>query len=139
MAEKGYIEVDGLKQLQQATRRAADTDLPKRMGQAHKQVGEFIKALVDRESDPAAVGLGKGAELRPSASKREVMLRLGGSHRAGHTPEKQWGKTVVRAFQKAPDRPFVKGTVERHRKEIGDFFLKAVSEAMDPAFHKTEP
>ena len=140
MAERGgYIEVDGLKEFQRATRRAADQNLPKRMGEAHKRVGLFIKKLVDAESDPDAVGRGKGADLRPSASKREVLLRLGGGHRAGHTPVKQWGREVVRPFRPAPRRPDVKGTADRHEREIGSFFLRAVSEAMDPAFYDTEP
>lgn len=141
--ERGYIEVEGLREFQRAVRRAADTDLPKRMGQAHKEVGLFIKRLVDRESDPSAVGEGSGSELRPSASKREVLLRVGGAHRAHENPDivkaRQWGKRVVRPFRRAPKRPYIKQIADDHRDEIGEMFLRKVSEAMDPAFYDTEP
>lgn len=142
-AEAGYIEVDGWGEFRRATRRAADTDLPKRLGEANRRTGEFIKDLVERESRPEAVGEGRGSEVRPSAAKREVIWRVGGAHRDHGNPDvvrrRQWGKRVVRPFQPAPRRPYMKQIAERHRDEIGDFFLHAVSDAMDPAFYDTEP
>jgi len=43
------------------------------------------------------------------------------------------------AFRSRPARPYIRETVERNRTEIEKAYLKAVSQAMKPAFHKTEP
>ncbi len=140
MAKFGEIEVDGLKEFQRTSRRAVDTDLPKRMGQANKSIGALVISKLSPRPDPAAVGEGAGATVRPSASKREVLLRVGGAHRAGHTPYMRWGKRAGRAIRsKAPERPYIRETVERNRKEIEQAWLEAISQAMKPAFHETEP
>lgn len=135
-----YIEVVGLRDFQRAARRAVDSELPKRLGQVNKQVGrKFIDQWLHPKPDPAAVGEGAGAKVRPSAAKREVTLRVGGKHRAGHVPYAQWGKRPVRSFRSAPPRPYIKKSVERHYDDIADMWLEAVARAMDPAFHRTEP
>jgi hypothetical protein len=141
VARDGYIEVEGWRELQRAARRAADRDLPKRLGQANKKIGQrFIRDWLEPKPDPAAVGTGAGATVRPSASKREVLLRVGGAHRAGKTPRMQWGRrTARRPGVPAPKRPFIRESAEKHRDEIEQAWLEAVSEAMDPAFWKTEP
>ena len=134
------LDRDDLRQFNRAIRNAADTGLPKRMGQANKKVGaKFISEWLDPKPAPAAVGEGGGATVRPSASKREVLLRVGGKHRAAHSPQMQWGKRVVRPFSRAPKRPYIRGSVDRHEREIRDFWLEAVAEAMAPAFHDTQP
>lgn len=139
----GQVVVDGgdLKQFQRTVRRAADTGLPKRLGQANKQVGQrFISEWLEPKPDPAAVGEGAGSTVRPSASKREVLLRVGGAHRAGKSPQMQWGKRPGRRVRnQAPKRPYIRQSAEKHREEIEDAYLQAVSEAMKPAFHSTEP
>lgn len=135
-----YIEVAGIREFQRAARRAVDSDLPKRLGQANKKVGRnFIDRWLHPKPNPDAVGRGAGAKVRPSAAKREVTLRVGGKHRADHVPYAQWGKRPSRPFQSAPPRPFIRKSVERHYDDIADLWLKAVAEAMDPAFHDTEP
>lgn len=144
MARKfGEIELDNgdWKRFQFAVRRASNTDLPKRIGQANKKVGrKFIDTWLHPKPDPAAVGEGAGSTVRPSASKREVLLRVGGKHREGRTPRMQWGKRPGRPIrQKAPPRPYIRESVERHRDEIQEFWLEAISEAMDSAFYDTEP
>lgn len=135
----GEIRVEGLKEFQRATRRAVDSDLPRRLGQANKQIGQLVIDRLQPRPDPAAVGEGSGAAVRPSASNREVLLRVGGAHRAGHTPERQWGRRVVGAFSSAPKRPYIRKTVEDNRRDIEDAWLKAVAEATRPAFYDTEP
>lgn len=136
----GEVRVEGLKEFQRAARRAADTDLPKRLGQANKQIGELVIRRLSPPPDPAAVGQGAGAAVRPSASKREVLLRVGGKHRAGHSPQMQWGKRPARTpGRRAPERPYIRQTVEDNRREIEQAYLAAVAAAMRPAFHKTEP
>lgn len=136
----GEIKVDGLKEFQRSARRAADTELPKRLGQVNKRIGALVISRLQPRPDPAAVGEGAGASVRPSASKREVLLRVGGKHRAGRTPQMQWGKRPGRRVGSgAPKRPFIRETVERHREEIEQAWLQAVSDAMSGPFHDTEP
>jgi len=144
------LDRDDLRQFNRAIRNAADTGLPKRMGQANKKVGaKFISEWLYPSSTPAAVGKGAGAAVRPSASKREVLLRVGGKHRVHDSIPKPttskdryayayWGKRAgPLAFQRRPKRPHIRGSVDRHEREIRDFWLEAVAEAMAPAFHDT--
>jgi hypothetical protein len=140
MTKTGQIEVEGLWEFQRAARRAVDTELPRRLGQANKDIGRLVISKLRPRPDPRAVGVGAGAAVRPSASKREVLLRVGGKHRAGRTPEMQWGRRPARIpGQRPPKRPYIRETVERHRGEIEDAWLAAVAKAMKPAFHTTEP
>lgn len=141
MASKA-IEVEGLKQFQMAVRRAVSGPLPKEMGEAHREIGELVITKLDPKPDPKAVGSGKGATVRASASKRDVLLRVGGSHRASgeHTRKQPWGRLrVVRPGTPAPDRPHIRGTIDKHADEIGDAYLKAISQAMSGAFAETNP
>lgn len=127
------IEVEGYRELQRAFRKAADTEIPKRIGQAHKRIGDLVISRLPAGS-PEAVGRGAGSTVRSSASKREVLLRVGGRHRAHADPSimrrRQWGKTVVRPFQSAPQRPHIMGTVRRHRDEIIREFKSEVLTAL---------
>ena len=145
----GEIDVDGLKEFQRAARRSTDTELPKRLGRAHKHIGQLVIDRLQPKPDPATVGKGAGAAVRASASKREVLLRVGGAHRANDSIPKPttsknryayayWGKRAgPLAFQRRPKRPHIRGSVDRHEREIRDFWLEAVAEAMAPAFHDT--
>lgn len=141
----GAIEIEGLRELNKAIRRSTDTELPKRIGQANKSIGQLVISKLEPASNPAAVGRGAGAAVRPSASKREVLLRVGGAHRAHESvpqPSRsknryalpQWGKQIVNPWQRAPDRPHILGTVEKHRKEIEKAYLDATQDAMSGAF-----
>lgn len=138
----GAIEVDGLKEFQRETRRAVDTQLPKRLGEAHKDIGKLVISRLNPRPDPAAVGSGKGADVRPTATKREVLLRVGGAHRASgpFTRMQPWGRVRVgRIGIQRPPRPHIIGTVERHRDEIGTAYLQAISAAMAGVFADTKP
>ena len=146
----GKIEVEGLKEFQRAARRAADQELGKRLGQANKQIGQLVIDRLVPRPDPAAVGTGAGAAVRPSASKREVLLRVGGKHRERaslpHPTTSRaryalaaWGRRSGGWFVRRPKRPYIRETVERNRPEIEQAWLKAVSTAMKPAFHRTDP
>jgi len=130
----GYtVEVDGLDELRRAIRKSTDTELPKRMGQAHKDVGRYVIARLRPRPDPDVVGRGAGATVRPSAAKREVILRSGGKHRAGNTPQQAWGKRQP-SNPPANARPFIVKTAEDHRDDIGRFYLAAIKQAVGPAF-----
>lgn len=138
----GGIEVIGLKEFNLAVRRSVDVELPKRIGEANKRIGALVVSKLQPRPDPAAVGTGAGSSVRPSASKREVLLRVGGSHRSSgeHTRKQPWGKRrVTPPGRHAPDRPNILGTVEAHQDQIERAWLVAISDAMEPAFYRTEP
>lgn len=138
--DAGGIRVEGLKEFQAATRRATDSELPKRLGQAHKHIGELVISRLSPRPTPPAVGVGRGADVRASTSKRDVLLRVGGAHRSGKSPQMQWGrKPGRRPTESAPDRPYIRGTIDRHQGDIEDQYLKAISAAMAGAFAETTP
>lgn len=130
------IEVEGLKDLNRLARRAADSRLPARIGEVNKDIGRLVISHLQPRPVPAAVGEGSGADVRPSATKREVLLRVGGKFRT-HAPMQQWGRRQVRSAA-PPKRPFILGTAERHRKEIEKAYMKGLMEAMSPAFWKAK-
>jgi len=146
MAKPQAIEVEGLRELNKTIRRATDRDLPKRMGLANKAIGQLVISRLFPRPDPAAVGLGGGTTVRPSASKREVLLRIGGAHRANDSIPKPtqsknryalayWGKRAGPfAFQRRPKRPNIIGTVDSNRREIEKAYLEAIDQAMSGAF-----
>lgn len=136
------IEVAGLKEFQAAVRRGTDSELPKRLGEAHRVIGAMVIAKLTPAPDPVAVGAGTGATVRPSATKREVILRAGGGHRASgpYTRMQLWGRTRVgRVGVSRPPRPYIRGTIDKYSTEIGDEYLRAISAAMAGAFAKTTP
>lgn len=136
-----YIEVEGLKEFNRAVRAAKDKPLDKRIGQANKEIGRLVIERLSPTLDPLAVGAGRGASPRPSASKREVLLRVGGAHReAGeNTAMQPWGaKRIAPVGSHTPPRSFIQGTAEDHFKEISQAWLDAMVEALAPAFAEAE-
>ena len=132
-----YIEVEGLKEFNRAVRMAKDKALDKRIGQANKKIGQLVIDRLAPALDPAAVGAGRGATPRASASKREVLLRVGGAHRAAgpNTRMQPWGaKRVTPVGKPTPPRSFIQGTAAEHFDEIGDAWMDAIIEAFSPAF-----
>lgn len=52
----------------------------------------------------------------------------------------QWGKRLGRSVHDpAPKRPDIRGTVDRHRDELEQQYLRDVAAAFRPAFDSTEP
>lgn len=132
-----YIEVEGLKEFNQAIRRAKNRELDKRIGQANKRIGEMVIQRLNPALNAAAVGAGRGAKPRASASKREVLLRVGGAHRAAgeHTKMQPWGvKRVTPVGKPTPPRSFVQGTVMENSDDIIDAWGDAIMSAYAPAF-----
>lgn len=132
---KSRIYVTNYKEFQRAVAKAVDRDLPKRVGQVHKDIGRFVISRLPA-GDPSAVGAGRGAEPRPSATRREVIIRVGGAHRSMKV--QQWGKTRVRLFQPAPPRPYILGTAVDHQDTIERMLLDGIAKAMRPAFHDVD-
>lgn len=132
MAGKAHIEVEGLKELQAAIKRQQG-QLPAALGQAHKDVGTFVISRLP-EGDPHAVGAGTGATVRPSATKRDVLLRVG--HGGREERRNQWGKREVQPF--APGRPYIVGAIEQYQDEIEQKFLDEMVNVLGPAFFSAE-
>ena len=134
----GEIEINNAdwRRFQSGIRNGVDRELPKRLGQANKSIGQLVISRLSPRPDPAAVGAGAGAAVRPSASRREVLLRVGGKHRSGRTPVMQWGRRpgVANPFRRRPKRPYIRETVERNRPEIEQAWLDAVGQALRGPF-----
>ncbi len=121
------IEVEGLKQFQAAVRRAQG-ELPKALGELHREIGTFVISRLQ----PKVVGRGAGAQVRPSSSKREVLIRVGGAWRGNHA--RQWGKRQVWPNAQPPERPDILGTAQRHQDRIERMLLDGITEHFKPPF-----
>lgn len=137
----GRIQVEGLKEFQRDLKRQTGK-LPKAIGEAHKNVGRFIVGKLP-PGDPHAVGAGAGATVRPSATKREVLLMAGSAARvqraegrAAGVRAQQWGRREVRPFTKG--RPYIVGVIEEYQEDILEEFLEQTVKALSPAFHSHE-
>lgn len=131
------IEIEGYKEFVKAARKAADTSIPTKIGEAHKEVGRFVIDKLHPKPSPFAVGEGAGSSVRPSASKREVLLRVGGGWR--DNPALQWGKRQQwNGDVQPPKRPFIIGTARKNSVHIELMLMKAIKEACRPAFWKVE-
>jgi hypothetical protein len=125
-----HIQVDGLKELQRDIKQARGK-MPKAIGEAHKNVGKFVISKLP-PADPRAVGEGAGAKIRASATKREVLLRVGHKEREP-LPQAQWGKRPKQPFE-AGGRPYIVGTIEAYEDEIFEEFKRQTMRALRPAF-----
>lgn len=125
-----HIRVEGYRELQRAVSKAVDTELPKRIGGVHKEIGEFVISRLQ----PKAVGAGAGASVRPSATRREVVLRVGGGHRSEDPRILQWGKRQTFPGGEPPERPNIVGIALRYQAEIEEMFLDGIDAALKPPF-----
>lgn len=145
------IEVEGVKEFQRAVRKSVDRDLGKRLAQANKSIGQRIVENLSPAPDPAAVGKGKAGTVRPSASRRDVVLRTGGAHRArkplpprptlSKSPYafRTWGKQFRVGQAPRNGRPDILKSAMKQREWIENAYLQGVADALRPAFDKTKP
>lgn len=140
-----YLEVEGLREFNRAVRAAKDRELDKRIGAANKRIGQMVIDRLTPAPNPVATGIGRGSTVRPSASKREVILRVGGTHRGinGASPEQTrmqpWGaKRVARVGTRLPPRPHIHGTAEKNEDDIGSAWMAAIMDAFRPAFAEAD-
>jgi hypothetical protein len=125
--ESFRIEVEGYEEFRRAVARA-DKELAKRIGQVHKGIGAFVISKLE----PKSVGEGAGAKVRPSATVREVLLRVGGGWRDERA--RQWGKRQEFPGGLAPERPDIIGTARNNQAEIEQRLLDAIDRALKPPF-----
>ena len=128
MAFEAHIKIEGLTELQHSLK-ASQGKLPAALGSAHKAIGQYIIAKVP-PGDPHAVGAGSGSVIRPSATKRDVVIRVGGTHRSRHV--QQWGKKYVHPPTKG--RPYILGTVLEHEDDIVEQYHKTLIMYLRPYF-----
>jgi hypothetical protein len=124
------IKLEGFKEFQKAVRIANGGKLPKEIGRAHKQVGEFVISKLRPAPVPGAVGAGSGATVRPSASSREVLLRVGGGHRKANF--QQWGRRGIRP--QTPGRPYIVNTAKQNEAGVLKILEQRVDSALNQAF-----
>ena len=127
-----HIEVEGLKELQTAIKRQQGK-LPASIGEAHKEIGRFVIGKLPA-GNPHAVGAGSGADVRPSATKRDVVLRVG--HGGREASKYQWGKQAVQPFESG--RPFIVGVIQDNQEAIEQKFMDETVKALSPAFFSAE-
>lgn len=135
-----YIEVEGLREFNKAIRQWKSKELNRELGQANKKIGQMVIDRLSPSPNPAAIGMGRGATVRASASKREVLLRVGGGHRAAgpFTNMQPWGaKRGTPVGQPTPKRPHIQGTAEMNLGEIEEAWMDAVMEAFHNALGGT--
>lgn len=113
------LEIDGMDEIRRTLRAAGGMELQKELGQVHKHIG----TMVIRQAGGADtnVGEGAGSTLRPSASSREVLLRVGGAHRDSNA--EQWGKQQT---WPPPERPNIIGSAEEIQDKIEDEYWGGV-------------
>lgn len=128
MPEGVRIDWSDLDRFLRELRRAADVELPKEIGQVNKEIGKYVIARLQ----PKTVGAGAGASVRPSATKREVLLRVGFSGRNSHAL--QWGRRQVWPGGSAPERPNIAATAEAHQPQLIDMFRRGINRALIPPF-----
>lgn len=105
MAVQPRLHIEGVRQLNRLLRRVGGRELQKELGQVHRSIGEMVIARAGGAR--TGVGSGRGETIRPSAATREVMLRVGGSHRASDPRRHQWGRVQKWPGGQAPRRPYL--------------------------------
>lgn len=121
------LEVEGYREFRAAVARA-DKRLTKELGQVHKDVGAFVISKLQ----PKSVGEGAGARVRPSATVREVLLRVGGGWRDERA--RQWGKKQEWPGGGPPERPDIIATANRNQARIEQLLLDGINKALKPPF-----
>ena len=122
MSDDFRIRVEGVRELNRLLRNAGGRELQKELGQVHKQVGQMV---IDRVGGASTgVGAGAGERIRPSAATREVLLRVGGKHRAGWGNVGRWGKRWNRV--ESGPRPHLIGAAQDIQGRIEDTYMDGV-------------
>lgn len=118
----GRLQVEGVRELNRLLRQIGGRELQKELGQVHKRIGQMVIARLGGAR--TGVGRGAGQTIRPSAATREVLLRVGGSHRS-ERPE-QWGREQVWPGGLPPVRPHLIEAAREIEDDITDEYLSGV-------------
>lgn len=126
MSEPGRIYIEGVAELSRLLRDVGGRELQKELGQVHRSIGEMVIRRLGGKS--TGVGSGAGETIRPSAASREVLLRVGGSHRAAGSAirPRQWGRVQRWPGGAAPSRPHLIGAAVEIQSEIETAYMDGV-------------
>ena len=116
------LVIEGVPELRKMLREVGGRELEKELGQVHKRIGEMVISAAGGRN--TGVGEGAGASIRPSASVREVLLRVGGSHR--DMKARQWGRRQIWPGGQAPSRPYLIGAAVKQRSQILDQYDRSI-------------
>jgi hypothetical protein len=122
------LQVEGVRELNRLLRAAGGPVLQKELGKVHKQIGQMV---IDRLGGPdTGIGVGgrPGATISPSAATREVLLRVGGSHRNGWGKVGRWGRKWNR--QERGKRPHLIGAAFDIEPQITKTYLDGVDRVL---------
>lgn len=121
------VEIEGLTEVRTAFKRLGGPELVKQLGQVHKRIGEIV---IGRAGGTATgVGEGAGSTIRPSARTKDIVLVVGGRHRATFGRWRQWG--IRQVFPPPGHRPYLIGAALAAEQEIYDAYLDGVN-AVNP-------
>lgn len=118
------LTIEGHRDLTRRLNQIGGKELKKEYGQVHKRIGERI--IREAGGKQTNVGAGRGASMRPSASTREIQIRVGGPHR--ETNLQQWGVNQRWPGGMPPPRPHIIGAADDIQEEIMDMYEDGVAE-----------
>lgn len=126
---RGGLFIEGHRDLTRRLQQIGGKELKKEYGQVHKRIGERV--IREAGGKQTTVGAGRGASMRPSASVRDIMIRVGGTHRESRLD--QWGVREVWPGGMPPERPHIIGAAEDIQGEIMDMYEEGVADVADKA------
>jgi hypothetical protein len=118
------IYIEGVRELNRLLRRVGGRELQKELGQVHRSIGEMVIRRLGGAH--TGVGSGRGERIRPSAATREVLLLVGGSHRAQDPRKRQWGRVQRWPGGDAPRRPYLIEAARDIQDDIETAYLDGV-------------
>lgn len=123
------MEIEGAREVSRQLKQVGGKELRKEYGQVHKRIGERVIAQAGGKK--TGVGEGRGASMRPSASTREIQVRVGGPHRG--SARAQWGVRQVWPSGVPPERPHLIGAAVDIQGEIMDMYQDGLAEVAQKA------
>lgn len=123
------MAIEGHRDLSRRLNQIGGKELRKEYGQVHKRIGERV--IREAGGKQTGVGAGRGASIRPSASTREIQVRVGGPHR--ESAKAQWGVRQQWPGGDPPDRPHLIGAATSIQGEIMQMYEDGVAEVAQKA------
>ena len=118
------IHIEGVRELNRLLRHVGGRELQKELGQVHKRIGQMV--IRQLGGAQTGVGSGRGERIRPSAATREVLLLVGGKHRAPQPRKLQWGRVQRWPGGDAPRRPYLIEAARDIQDDIETAYLHGI-------------
>jgi len=124
VAVQPRIYIEGVRELNRLLRHVGGRELQKELGQTHKRIGQMV--IRQLGGAQTGVGSGRGERIRPSAATREVLLLVGGGHRAPQPRKLQWGRVQRWPGGDAPRRPYLIEAARDIQDDIETAYLHGI-------------